>query len=106
MRRAVTVKRAIERRVANPLSRRILAGEFKEGETAIGLRRCRVRLRQEGSAPQARESGGSGGLTSRLRARKRAVATATALLLSLRVSPGLRILTTLWLNSNEIVIFC
>ncbi len=35
MRRAVTVKRAIERRVANPLSRRILAGEFKEGETAI-----------------------------------------------------------------------
>ena len=35
MRRAVTVKRAIERRVANPLSRRILAGEFKEGDTAI-----------------------------------------------------------------------
>jgi len=62
MRRAVTVKRAIERRVANPLSRRILAGEFKEGETAIGLRRCRVRLRQEGSAPQARESGGAGQL--------------------------------------------
>src|SRR5439155_26335037 len=29
------LRRTIERRVANPLSRRILAGEFKEGETAI-----------------------------------------------------------------------
>src|SRR5439155_25414953 len=75
MRRAVTVKRAIERRVANPLSRRILVGEFKEGETAIGLRRCRVRLRQEGSAPQARESGGAGRLVGAAHERKeRAVA--------------------------------
>ena len=29
------VRRTIERRVANPLSRRILAGEFKEGDTAL-----------------------------------------------------------------------
>jgi ATP-dependent Clp protease ATP-binding subunit ClpC len=29
------LRRTIERRVANPLSRRILAGEFKEGETAV-----------------------------------------------------------------------
>jgi ATP-dependent Clp protease ATP-binding subunit ClpC len=29
------LRRTIERRVANPLSRRILAGEFKEGDTAI-----------------------------------------------------------------------
>jgi len=29
------LRRTIERRVANPLSRRILAGEFKEGETAL-----------------------------------------------------------------------
>ena len=29
------LRRTIERRVANPLSRRILAGEFAEGETAL-----------------------------------------------------------------------
>jgi len=29
------LKRTIERRVANPLSRRILAGEFGEGDTAL-----------------------------------------------------------------------
>ena len=29
------LRRTIERRVANPLSRRILGGEFKEGETAL-----------------------------------------------------------------------
>ena len=29
------LRRTIERRVANPLSRRILAGEFKEGDTAL-----------------------------------------------------------------------
>jgi ATP-dependent Clp protease ATP-binding subunit ClpC len=29
------LRRTIERRVANPLSRRILAGEFREGETAL-----------------------------------------------------------------------
>ncbi len=29
------LRRTIERRVANPLSRRILAGEFAEGDTAL-----------------------------------------------------------------------
>jgi len=29
------LRRTIERRVANPLSRRILAGDFAEGETAL-----------------------------------------------------------------------
>ena len=85
MRRAVTVKRAIERRVANPLSRRILAGEFKEGETAIGLRRCRVRLRQEGDAAQAREGGGAGRLAGVAHERKeRAVAVRDRPRVSLR----------------------
>jgi ATP-dependent Clp protease ATP-binding subunit ClpA len=29
------LRRTIERRVANPLSRRVLAGEFSEGDTAV-----------------------------------------------------------------------
>ena len=57
------LRRTIERRVANPLSRRILAGEFPEGRDGVRrLRRRRVRVRQERVPAEAREGRGASGL--------------------------------------------